>query len=195
MRNNYNINFDLNKFLSDIQLKKNYIKNLKDKASFLADIKEKNYKFLSSDIAALTEKNYKFLSSVLTLKKKPCIEYDFLVNYIIDISFSRSNSFLHVLDFDGNLKFFCSAGCFSYSGKRKIDRQTVLKDFYKTLLKLHFLRNQQVALHLKNVDFNKDWILNKLTEQFSVKVFRIFYTKPHNGCRNQKIRCKKFKKI
>ena len=45
MQNNYlNINFNLNKFLKNIKLKKQYVKNLNDKIFFLSNIKEKNYK-------------------------------------------------------------------------------------------------------------------------------------------------------
>lgn len=176
MQNNYlNINFNLNKFLKDIKLKKQYVKNLNDKIFFLSNIKEKNYK--------------------LVCKKNSFDKYDHLVMYIIDISFSRSNTFLHVLDFAGNLKFFCSAGYFNYSGKSKRSRLTILKEFYRILLlKLKFLKGRPVALHLKNVGSYKFRIIKKLKKKFFIKIIRNFNLYPHNGCRKKKIRRKKIKK-
>jgi ribosomal protein S11 len=47
--------------------------------------------------------------------------------YIIDISFSKKNTLIHVMDFSGNLKFFCSAGFLNYKGKSKKSRYSVLK--------------------------------------------------------------------
>jgi hypothetical protein len=76
----------------------------------------------------------------LVLQKSFLTKYDNLVTYIIDISFSRSNTFFHVLDFSGNLRFFCSAGSFNYSGKNKRIRRIVFKEFYRYLLKLKFLK-------------------------------------------------------
>ena len=176
MQDNYlNINFDLNKFLKDIKLKKQYVKNLNDKNFFLSNIKEKNYK--------------------LIYKKNSFNKHDYLVMYIIDISFSRSNTLLHVLDFAGNLKFFCSAGSFNYSGKSKRSRLTVLKEFYRILLSnLKFLKGKPVALHLKNVGSYKFRIIKKLKKKFFIKIIRNFNFYPHNGCRKQKIRRKKIKK-
>lgn len=49
MKNNYKINFDINKLLNNVKLKKQYIKNLKNKIFLLYNIKEKNYKFLDSN--------------------------------------------------------------------------------------------------------------------------------------------------
>ena len=180
MVKNYNSNFNLNEFLKKIVLKKQYLKKLKNKTCSLENIKEQNYKSLNSN---------------LFFKKKSFIEYDSLVFYIIDISFSRSNTLLHVMDSSGRLKFFCSAGDLFYTGKSKKSRVSVLKAMIRVLIrKLKFLQNKPIALHLKNVRFRKFWIVKKLKKKFFIKVVRSFNLYPHNGCRKRKVRRKKLKK-
>lgn len=176
----YNISFDLNKFLRGIKLKKQYIEKLRNKISVLNDIKKKNYKNLNSIL---------FFRSNLPYKD------DHLVSYIMDISFSRTNTFFHVTDFSGELKFFCSAGSLKYTGKSKRVRSAVFREFYRILVsKLKFLRFKPIALHLKNVGYNKFWILKTLKKRFFIKIVRSFNLYPHNGCRKRKIRRKKIKK-
>ncbi len=172
--------FDLNKFLRDIKLKKQYLKNLKTKMSLISNIKENNYKSLYS---------------LLYANKNSFSCEENLVYYIIDISFSRSNTFIHVMDFAGKLKFFYSAGNFNYSGKSKRSRYAVFKSLYRVLVsKLKFLNGKPVALHLKNVGHNKFWIVKKLKKRFFIKCVKSFNLYPHNGCRKRKMRRKKFKK-
>lgn len=180
MVKNYNNNFNLNKFFRKIVVKKQYIKKLKNKTCLLENIKEQNYKSL----------NYN-----LFLKNEDCRKYDRLVIYIINISFSRSNTLLHVMDSSGILKFFCSAGNLSYKGKSKKIRVSILKSMVRVLVrKLNFLDNKPIALHLKNVGFRKSWIVKRLQKKFFIKVVRSFNVYPHNGCRKRKVRRKKFKK-
>ena len=184
MKKNYN--FNLNKFLQTIKLKKQYLKNLKQKNLLLEKHKEKNYKAISYSFTPF--KNYLSIANKFTIN-------DFLVTDIIDISFSRSNTFVHVMDFLGNLKFFYSAGSFQHKGKTKKSRFLVFKDFYKTLLiKLKFLKGKPLALHLKNVGSKKFWIIKKLKKKFFIKCVRSFNLNPYNGCRKRKVRRKKFKK-
>lgn len=180
MQKFYNDNFDLNKFLSDIKLKKQYLNNLKAKMSLVFKIRDNNYKFL-----------YSFIQN----SKIDLIKNDNLVVYIIDISFSRSNTFLNVMDFSGKSKFFYSAGSFNYSGKNKRSRYLIFKQIYRILVfKLNFLRGKPIALHLKNVGHHKIWIVEKLKKKFFIKCIKNFNLYPHNGCRKKKIRRKKFKK-
>ena len=99
------------------------------------------------------------------------------------------------MDFSGKLKFFYSAGSFNYSGKSKKARYVVFRELYRVLIsKLKFLKNKPVALHLKNVGYNKSWIVKKLKKKFFIKSVRSFNLYPHNGCRKRKMRRKKFKK-
>lgn len=179
MLNNINNSY-LNKFLRDIKLKKQYFKNLKTKMELVSNIKEKNYTSLYP---------------VLVFNKKYLLNDNNLITYIIDITFSRSNTYVHVMDFSGKLKFFYSSGSFNYSGKSKRSRYTVFRNIYRILLtKLKFLQGKPIAIHLKNVGFNKFWIIKKLKKRFFVRCVKSFNIYPHNGCRKKKIRRKKFKK-
>lgn len=173
---------NLVKFFKEVKLKKQYIKQLKNEAILLNSLKEKNYKKLNSKLF--------FYGDLKNSRKE-----DFLVTYIIDITFSKTNTFLHVMDFSGHLKFFCSAGTFQYKGKSKRSRSAVLKDMYKILvLKLSLLKDQPLALHLKNVGFAKSWIVKFFKKKFFIKVVKSFNTYPYNGCRKKKMRRKKIKK-
>ena len=164
----------LNKFLRIIKLKKQYLKKLKENFFALKHCR-KNYKKLNSD--------FKF-------QVKKFNTHSFFVTYIISIVFSKTNSLFHIMDFSGKLKFFYSAGSFSYSGKsKKKARFLVFKKFYQLLVKkFKFLRKTPVALHLTNVESNKTWIVKKLKKKIFIKVIRIFNSYPHNGCRKKKVR-------
>jgi ribosomal protein S11 len=169
---------DLNKFFKIVKLKKQYVKILKSKTTLLNEISENNYKFLNSKFSR--SKNYDSLN-------------DYLVTYIIDINFTKSNTFVHIMDYSGKLKFFYSSGSFKYSGKNKKSRYIVFRDFYRILVsKLNFLKGKPIALHFKNVGYNKSWIIKKLKKKFFIKCIRSFNTYPHNGCRKPKMRRKKF---
>lgn len=184
MTNDLNVNINLNKFLKDISTKKQYIKRLQNQSSFLNNIKQKNYKSLTPNL--LHYKN--------TIIRKNS-SMDNIVLYIIDITFSRSNTFLNVMDSSGKLKFFCSAGHLQYKGKNKKFRFTVFKSIFHVLTtKLKFLKDKPIALHLKNVGFNRFWIIKKLKAKFFIKTVKSFNVFPYNGCRKRKVRRKKFKK-
>lgn len=177
---NTDINISLNRFLKDFSSKKKYLKIVNNHVSSLFNLKQKGYKLLNKySLSALTND-----SSVS----------EQIVMYIIDITFSRSNTFLHVMDSTGQLKFFASAGHFNYKGKNKKFRLNVLKSIYKILLtKLKYLKGKPIALHLKNVGSNKFWIIKKLKTKFFLKTVKVFNSFPFNGCRNKKIRRKKIK--
>ena len=180
MKKNYDMNFDLNNFLKNVKIKKQYLKNLKNNILTLTKIKEKNHKCVDS---SFFYKNTQLGSN------------DHLITHIIDIHFSRSNTLLHVMDFSGKLKFFYSAGSFNYTGKSKKARYVVFRNLYQVLVsKLKFLQGKPLALHLKNVGYNKSWIIKKLKKKFFIKCVRSFNLYPHNGCRKRKMRRKKFKK-
>lgn len=168
-------NYKLNKFFQNIFFKKQYINKLKNKISDLNNLKK-------SSISLLNQ-NYKNANQSDTIK------------YIVDITFSKTNTLLHVMDFSGNLKFFCSAGDLEYKGKNKLSRWVILKHFFKILvLKLAFLKNQPIALHLKNVKVDKFWILKKFQKKIFIKTIKVFKSYSYNGCRNKKIRRKKIRK-
>lgn len=156
------------------------MQRLANKTSQLADIKEQNYKRVSYD---------------LLLKNRQWIKRKNVIRYILNISFARSNTLLHITDFSGALKFSCSAGNLSFTGKNKRAKTPVLKAFIRILnQKLKILRKKPVALHLKNVGSKKFWITEALKKKLFIKVIRCFNVHPYNGCRKRKIRRKKFKK-
>jgi len=101
---NIDVNINLNKFLKDFSSKKQYFKKVNDNVKTLSHLKQKGYRSLN-----------KYLWS--TTQNEAINEH--VVMYIIDITFSRSNTFLHVMDSKGQLKFFASAGHFKYKGKNK----------------------------------------------------------------------------
>lgn len=174
-----NVKLNLNKFFNKIKLKKQYIKKLQDKIILLSNVKEKNYKALDSQIS----------------NKKKNVGDNYLISYIIGITFSQTNTLLHVTDPLGNLKFFCSAGSLNFTGKAKRSRFLVFREIYYILVsKLEFLKGQPVAVHLKNVGSAKFWILKRLKKKFFIRIVRSFSLYPYNGCRKQKRRRKKFKK-
>lgn len=177
MIQNYSFNFNLNKFLKKITLKKQYIKKLAQKTLLLKHIKEQNYKKL----------NYN-----LVLRNKQFVKHKSLISYVIAISFSRSNTTVHVMDFSGILKFCCSAGNLFLNGKNKIARIPIFKSIKRILSqKSRLLHSKPIALHLKNVGSKKFWIINKLKKKLFIKVIRNFNVYPHNGCRRKKVRRKK----
>jgi ribosomal protein S11 len=161
------------KIFNFIRLKKQYIKKLSDTIRILELLKKKLYQSL-----------YAFLSN----NASKCKQTDFLVNYIIDFSFSFSNTVLHITDASGNLKIFCSAGLVDLKGKQKVSRRLVLTRFFSilSLLKSKFLKNNPVALHLKNVGYNKSLIVKKLKKKFFIKIVRTFDLAPYNGCRKKR---------
>lgn len=171
-------NVNLNNLLENIFIKKQYLQKLKKKIVLLSSIKQMNPK---SAIPFTPKNNQKVLVNSTIM-------------YIIDITFSKSNTFLHVMDHSGRLKFFCSAGSLKFKGKSKRSRFNVFKAIYRILVtKLQFLRNKPIALHLKNVGFNKFFIIKKLKKKFFVKVVKIFNFFPFNGCRKKKVRRTKIK--
>lgn len=167
-------------FLKVIKLKKQYLKELKNKLLLLKFNKESNSKRLC-------------FNTDLQIAKTN--ENGFVIMYIVSIVFSKTNTLLHVMDYSGRLKFFYSAGSFSYVGKSKKARSVVFKKFYRVLVsKLKFLRNKPISLHLTNVGFNKFWIVKKLKKRLFIKIVKNFNSYPYNGCRKKKVVRKKFKK-
>jgi ribosomal protein S11 len=170
----------LNTFLNIISIKKQYLKILKNQFLLINSIKQKNYKLLYYNLA----KENQFHGSINTN----------VVTYVIGITFSRSNTFLHVMDSYGKLKFFSSAGLFNFKGKDKKSRYNVFKHFLRVLTKkLTFLRDQPIALHLKNVRSKQFWVVRRLKKKFFIVCLKIFDLSPFNGCRNRKIKRKKFR--
>merc|ERR1712039_33971 len=152
-------------FLKIIKLKKKYLKELKNKLSFLKFNKENALESLSVNNKAKNLRN--------------CLN-NFIVTYIVSIIFSQTNTLLHVMHYSGQSKFFYSAGSFNYSGKIKKARSSIFKKFYRVLIsKLKFLRNKPISLHLTNVGSNKFWIIKKLKKKLFIKTIKNFSSYPY----------------
>lgn len=111
-----------------------------------------------------------------------------VVVYTIYFSFSPVNTFLYIIDASGNLKFRYSAGLVELKGKEKKVRLQVLNRFFKELqkLKINVLKNNPIALHLKNVGSYKRFIIKNLRKFFFIRFIKSYQTYPFNGCRKKK---------
>jgi ribosomal protein S11 len=115
--------------------------------------------------------------------------------YIINISFLKANTHIHVSDIQGNLKLFYSAGSVDLAGKQKKKRRIAVSKLISLLLKkATFLGQKPVALHLNNVNFYKNLIVRKLKRNLYIRIIKIFNQTPYNGCRKRKLRRKKYTK-
>lgn len=175
-------NIKLNKLFKDFSAKYIIIKKLKKQFNLLKNLDKISYESIIQIVPNNVIKN---LTNLL----------DHTIWYIIDISFSRSNTFLHIMNSDGGLEYYSSAGPLKYSGKRKTSRLNVFKSMYRILIKRGYLEKKPVALHLKNIGGTlKRKIVKKLEKIFFIKTVKMFNLFPFNGCRNKKIRRKKIRK-
>jgi hypothetical protein len=122
----------------------------------------------------------------------------YFIKFIVYISSTKSNTFIHVMDCLGNERYFYSIKSLSQNTKLKKNNSDiqVTEKFYKILVaKLKFLQGTPIALHFNSVEFNFQWFLDKITKKLFITIVR-FYTKySHNGCRKKKIKRKKIKRI
>lgn len=161
--------------IENISKKKKYINLLKSQSEKLTKIKNKQSKCLS-------------LTNNLNLKENQ------IVKYIIDITFSKTNTLLHIMSFSGKLIYFYSAGQFKFKGKNKRSLRLIIKEFYKLLVtRLKFLKGQPVVLNLKNLDSSQVWIVKLFKKKFFITAVNTFKNIPYNGCRKKKVRRKKFR--
>lgn len=167
-----------------LKKEKCYIKNLVSQVAYLKKLKVNEYKNLGIN---------KFL--VHSDKKKEINSQDFMIMYIISISFLKANTAIHVSDIQGNLKFFYSAGSVKLTGKQKRKRRIAISKLISLLLKkATFLGYKPIALHLNNVNYYKNLIVRKLKRNLYIKIIKIFNQIAYNGCRKKKLRRKKYTK-
>lgn len=171
-------NVKKNLFLSSISLKKKslYHKKIKNSVLKLKSLlnEKQQYKGLGSSIPQ------PFASE----KQKSGL----IIVYIVHFSFSPTNTFLHITDISGNLKFCYSAGLVNFKGKQKKSRIQVLTRFLRELrkLKISTLKDKPIALHLNNVGFYKYFLIKNLKKNFFIRLIKSYETYPFNGCRKKK---------
>ena len=169
---------------------------LKLKTSLLTEEKRslKNFKTQIDLLKKLKEDGYKNLSIKKNRLKLENTQGLILI-YIINISFLRTNTTIHISDIKGNMKLFYSAGLTNLTGKQKRKRRVAVSKLISLLLKkATFLYKKPVALHLKNVNFYKNLIVSKLKKTLYIRVIKSFNQTPYNGCRKKKLPRKKFTK-
>lgn len=157
-----------------------YIKSLKTQIQSLKKIKENHCKNLN-----VIEHN----------KFKTENNQNLIVMYVINISFLKANTTIHVSDIKGNLKLFYSAGSIGLTGKNKRRRRIAAFKLISLLTqKATFLDKKPIALHLKNVNSYKNIIVSRLKKNFYIRLIKSFNQIPYNGCRKRKLRRKKYTK-
>ena len=117
-----------------LQEEKFYLTNLLNQVTYLKKLKTDDYKKLG-------------VEKFDTYHNKEENLQDFLVVYIINISFLKANTTIHVSDIQGNLKLFYSAGSVDLTGKQKRKRRIAISKLISLLLKkATFLGRKPVAL-------------------------------------------------
>lgn len=156
-----------------------YVKSLRAQIESLKKTREDNYKDISIKKSQVKNSN----------------NQDLVVMYVINISFLKANTTIHVSDVKGNMKLFYSAGSVGLAGKQKRKRRVAALKLISLLLKrATFLRKTPVALHLKNVNSYRNIIVSKLRRNLFIRVVKSFNQVPYNGCRKKKVRRKKYTK-
>ena len=165
-----------------LQEEKLYVENLLNQVIYLKKLKTNDYKNLGVKKSTIRD-------------NKEINPQDFMVVYIINVSFLKANTTIHVSDIQGNLKLFFSAGSVDLAGKQKKKRRIAISKLISVLLKkARFLDRKPVAVHLNNVNFYKNLIVRKLKRNLYIKIIKIFNQTPYNGCRKKKLRRKKYTK-
>lgn len=165
-----------------LQEEKLYVKNLLNQLTYLKTLKTNNYKNLGV-------KKFGIYNNRNTNSQ------DFIVMYVISVSFLKANTTIHVSDIRGNLKLFYSSGSVDLTGKQKKKRRIAISKLISLLLKkANFLGRKPIALHLSNVNFYKNLIVRKLKRNLYIKIIKIFNQISYNGCRKKKLRRKKYTK-
>jgi ribosomal protein S11 len=165
-----------------LQEEKFYVKNLLNQVIYLKKLKTNDYKSLGVKKFGISN------NREINLQ-------DFMIMYVINISFLKANTTIHVSDTQGNLKLFYSAGSVALTGKQKKKRRIAVSKLISLLLKkANFLGQKPIALHLNNVNFYKNLIVRKLKRNLYIKIIKIFNQTPYNGCRKRKLRRKKYTK-
>jgi ribosomal protein S11 len=176
----YNIAFKLKTDTLKIKEEKLYSETLLKKSLLLE--KTKNYKKLS-------------LNRTTGGLQKRFEKEDFMIVYVITVVFLKANTHIHLSNIKGNVKLSYNSGSVNLLGKQKKNRVKAISRLISLLIKkTSFLKNCPVSVHLYNVNSHKTLILNKLKNNFFIRLVKIFNQTPYNGCRKKKMRRKKYVK-
>jgi hypothetical protein len=180
---------NLNHFLKDISIKKPFITILSQKIANIvltkqeSDYRDVNLTILKTNLDILTEYSTENI-------KRPCqIDESLVIEYVVDITKTRSNFYLNVSNSLGKLILSVSAGNLVDLSmiKRKSAGFLVMNAIFKLIPKQRYLKGSPVALHIQNKRIPSKFI-KKLRKKAFIKCISVFYKKPFNGCRSKKIR-------
>lgn len=189
----------LSKILLNKKLQKNKIKfylqikillkKLFFKIIFLK--KTDTYKLLLNEL-----NKYKLLKKNLIDSNKNNLDVNKLVNYILIINMSLTNTMVHLTNTKGKLLVSLSAGQLNFKGKQKRKQPSVLIMLLKELLiKTRFVKNKTIAVHFKNTkEYHESLVISMLKEKFFIQFIKSYNLLPHNGCRPKKLKRLKSKK-
>lgn len=113
-----------------------------------------------------------------------------LINYILIINSSLTNTVVNLTDTKGKLIISLSAGQLNLKGKQKRKQPSVLIMLLKELLiKTQFVKNKTIAVHFKNTKaYHESLVLSMLSEKFFIQFIKSYNLLPHNGCRPKKLK-------
>lgn len=111
-----------------------------------------------------------------------------LINYILNIKLSLTNTIININDIKGNPKFFYSAGMFNLQKKQKIKQpKAIITILRALLLKFRIFKTKPVAIHFNNLALNhQSYVFKKLKRKIFTKLFINYVFRSHNGCRLKK---------
>lgn len=179
-------------FFSFNSIIQNFIRYLLHKIEVLKFIKKETFSyylrwlilFSFTKLHTIKLKNNYFISDILFSffnKQK-------LINYVLNINLSSTNTLININNIKGNPKFFYSAGMFNLQKKQKIKQPKAIITILRTiLLKSKIFKTKPVALHFNNLFFNhQSYIFKKLKQKMFINLIMSYNYKPHNGCRLKK---------
>ena len=126
----------------------------------------------------------KIISNKILTKTSP------IIDYIININLSLTNTLVCVTNTDGKVLLSFSSGLVNLTKRQKKTQPMALINIFKVLLiKAGFLKNKPVALHFKNTkSFYESTVIKILKDKLFIKTIQSYNLVPHNGCRPKKLK-------
>lgn len=131
-----------------------------------------------------------FLLRSLLILNKTSSKIRPVINYIINVNLSLTNTLVCVTDSSGKVLLSFSSGLINLTKRQKKLQPMALVSIFKILLiKASFLKNKSVALHFKNTKpFYESVIIKTLKDKLFIKTIQSYNLNPHNGCRPKKLK-------
>ena len=169
-------------------LSKILAKNLVSKTIIFKKLYKKSLDDFKIDSKNFLNKRNSFYLKKLFNKKQ--LNSKPLINYIININLSLTNTLICVTDTKGRILLSFSSGLVNLTKRQKKSQPLALITIFKVLItKAKFLKNKPVALHFKNTkSFYESIIIKTLKDKLFIKTVQSYNLTPHNGCRPKKLK-------